>query len=103
MRNKIVIQKSTATRNSMGEEILTWSTFDTVWASKAHRSSREFYSAQKVNAEIQDLFIIRYHSGIDTKMRVSFDGKLYNIIGANDPDGRWRETHLVCRAVEGVT
>lgn len=83
----------------MGGVVETWIDVATVRASKAHQTSREFFSAQKVNAETTDLFIIRYRVGITSKMRVSFDGKIYDIIGASDPDGRRREIHISCKEV----
>lgn len=100
LRNRITIESYTATRGTMGGEVKTWATVATIWASKAHQTSREFFAAAKVNAEITDLFIIRYRSGITPKMRVSFDSKYYDILGADDPDGRRRSLHLLCKVVE---
>ena len=99
LNKRVIIQQYAATRDDYGGEVLTWSDIVTAWAQKAHRTSREFFAAQKVNAETTDMFIIRHYSGITTKMRVIFDGKTYDIIGANDPDGRRREIQLMCREV----
>lgn len=99
LNRQITIQQYTATRDSYGGEVQTWADHVTVWAQKSHRTSREFFAAQKVNAETTDMFIIRYRSGIAVKMRVVFDGKTYDIIGANDPDGTRRELHLLCSEV----
>ena len=99
LRHQIVIQQTTTTKGAAGGKIETTSTFATVRASKAHQSSREFFTAQKRNSETTDLFIIRYLSGVTTKMRVVFDGHTYDIIGAPDPDGRRRETHIMCKEV----
>lgn len=99
LNRQITIQQYAATRDTFGGEVQTWANVATVWASKAHRTSREFFAAQKTNAETTDLFIIRYRSGITPKVRVIFDGKTYDIIGANDPDGRRRELHLLCSEV----
>ena len=100
MRNKIVIQQNSPSRGEDGSVTEAWSTYTNIWAEKKHQTSREFFSAQKINSEVTDLFTVRFNSGITTKMRVSFDGKYYNIIGADDPDGRRKETYLVCKAVE---
>ena len=99
LNRQIQLQYKTISRATDGSETETWVTQNTVWASKAHQSSREFFSAQKINAETTDLFIIRYRKLIDPKMRVVFDGKNYNIIGTPDPDGKRRELHLLCREV----
>jgi SPP1 family predicted phage head-tail adaptor len=96
---RIILQIPTISRGTDGAEIKTFITHATVWASKKHKTSREFYSSQKINAEITDLFVIRYRSGVTTRMRVSFDGKYYDILGADDPDGRRRELQLLCKEV----
>ncbi len=96
---QIGIKAKTITRDSYGAEIPGWTTLATVWASKAHKSSREFFAAQKINAETTDLFTVRYRRNIEATMRVGFDGKNYNIIGANDPDGRRVELWLLCKEV----
>lgn len=98
LNRKITIQQFTP--DPVDEEIKVWSNVATPWAKKAHQSSREFFAAQKVNSETTDLFIIWYRSGIDTKTRVVYDGKNYDVLGANDPDGSRWELHLLCRAVE---
>lgn len=100
LNRQITIQQYTATRDSYGGEVQTWADLATVWAKKAHRTSREFFAAQKTNAETTDMFIIRFRSGITTKMRVTFDGKTYDISGADDPDGNRRELQILCIEVE---
>jgi len=100
LNQRITIQQATTSRDGYGAETKTWATHATVWASKKHSTSRELYAAQKVNAEITDLFIIRYRAGVTTRMRVSYNGKYYDILGADDPDGRRREIHLLCKVVE---
>lgn len=87
------------TTDPVDEELKIWSTFATPWVKKAHQSSREFFAAQKINAETTDLFIARYRSGVTTKMRFVCDGKTYDIMGADDPDGTHRELYLLCREV----
>ena len=100
LRNQVTLQQQTKTRNAIGGEVITWATVATVWADKLHQTSREFFAAQKINAEITDLFKIRYREKVDAKMRLIFRGRIYDIIGADDPDGRRRELWLMCKAVE---
>jgi len=100
LNQRIIIQQATIARDTYGAEIQTWVTYAAVWASKQHKSSREFYSAQKTNAEITELFIIRYRNNITTKMRISYNGRYYDILGADDPDGGREEIWLIAKAVE---
>ena len=99
LRQSLTIEQYTATQDTYGGEVQTWATFATVRARKAHQASREFFAAQKVNSEVTDLFFCRYRSGITAKMRVSYDSKTYDIIGANDPDGKKRELQILCKEV----
>lgn len=100
LRQRITLQQSTKSRDTMGAEVIVWVTAATVWAEKLHQSSREFFAAQKVNAEITDLFKTRFRQKVDTKMRLVYGGKTYNILGADDPDGRRRDLWLLCREAE---
>jgi len=96
---RIILQQASYTRGADGSSIATYSTLATVWANKAHKSSREFWAAQKINSEVTDLFVIRYRKLMNTTMRIVHDGKTYNIIGTDDPDGRRREFHLLAQEV----
>lgn len=101
LNRRVIIQQDIgATRNSIGEHVEDWVDVATVWAGKKNQASREYFAASKINAELTDLFIIRYRSDIDSKMRLVFDGKNYNIIGAPDPDGSRRELQLITKVVD---
>jgi len=97
---RIALQIPTISRGTDDAEIKTFITHATVWASKKHKASREFYAAQKTNSEVTDLFIIRYRTGVTTRMRATVEGKDYDILGAPDPDGKREEIHLLCKVVE---
>lgn len=99
LRSQIVLQTNTPTRDTNGAEIASWADTYTVRARKAHKNSREFVAAHKVNSETTDLFVIRYRTGIINTMRVKFGLKYYNIIGANDSDDHKREIHILCKEV----
>jgi len=99
MRNQLTIQTNTPTRGTSGAEVDSWADTVTVWTRKAHKNSREYFAAQKVNSETTDLFIIRYRTGVTTKNRVKYGSSYYDIVGANDPDGRKKEIHLLCKEV----
>jgi len=100
MRSRITIKQNTGTqKDSTGAVIPNWIDYVSVWAEKAHKTSRKFFAAQKVNAEVQELFTIWYRKDITTDMRVSFDGKIYKILGANDPDDTKVKLHIICKAV----
>jgi SPP1 family predicted phage head-tail adaptor len=100
LRNQIVIESVAETRTGTGAVTLVWSTFATVWAEKREMRGREFFAADARQDELTAVFVIRYFPGILPKMRVSFNGKVYDIKGVTDPDDRTREINLLC--VQGV-
>jgi SPP1 family predicted phage head-tail adaptor len=76
----ITIQNRTITRNAQGADLEAWGTFAQVWASKKDYRGEEFFSAQKENAQIETMWRIRYLTGLKSEMRISYDGKLYDIL-----------------------
>jgi SPP1 family predicted phage head-tail adaptor len=102
LNHRIIIQTATETSDSYGGVTQTWADTHTVWAARLHKGSREFYAAQKVNAETTDLFKIRYLSGVTSEMRLvdAYDNnKIFDIIGTWEGEGRRQELYILCKAV----
>jgi len=76
---RIVIQKDTPTRSATGAEKQAWSTLATVWAEKRHVAGGETFRGVQVVAKATLAFVIRHRTDVTTKMRVSYDGELYDI------------------------
>ena len=79
LRNRIIIEKTTESQSSSGEVDNTWSTFATVWASIEPLNVKEYFDSQQVNAEENTRFRIRYLLGVTTKMRISWNSRIYDI------------------------
>lgn len=99
LRYRLTIQKSTENRSKTGAITESWSTLATVFAEKMDLSGRE------VDAEslISTRFRIRYRPdlAINAKMRCVCNGVTYSLAAPPlDPDGKRRELHLICKAVE---
>lgn len=76
---RITLQTSTEARSDFGEALPTWSTFVTCWAAVRHGSGNERMVANK-NTVIGDaIFTIRYRDNITEKMRISWDGMIWDI------------------------
>lgn len=76
---RITIQTSTEARTDLGESIPTWSTLVTVWAAVRHGSGNERMIANK-NTVIGDaIFTIRFRENITEKLRISWDGMVWDI------------------------
>lgn len=78
-RHRITIQRSTPTLNSYGEPVDSWSTLATPWAEQIDQPGREYFKADQRISEAMIIFRIRYRTDLTTKMRVSFNGELYDI------------------------
>jgi len=78
---RIVIQQATETQNSSGEVISTWSDLATVWASVRPARTVESVQGDQEHAVRETVFRVRRRADITEKMRVSYDGKLYDIAG----------------------
>lgn len=99
-RNEILIQQATETRTGSGAFTRGWSTYAAVWAEKIEPRGREFFAGGAQQAETTVVFRIEYTDGVTSKMRVSADGKVYDIKAVTDPTDSRREMLLAC--VEGV-
>jgi SPP1 family predicted phage head-tail adaptor len=100
LRHRITIQKSTTAPDDYGQPIETWDDFATVWAERNDLTGREQWSAQQIQAEITTRFRIRYLSGISPLMRVVHGAETFEIVAPpQDPDGRRRDLHLLCKRV----
>jgi SPP1 family predicted phage head-tail adaptor len=99
LRHKIAIQAETQTINENGYPVSVWTTVKTVWADVVMSGGREFYAAQRLNAETSAVFRVRYDSGVTTKHRIVHDAKTYDILAVIDPDGRRSETQIYAKEV----
>lgn len=84
LNRKITLQSKTDTTDANGYDKPTWADVKTVWAAIKTTGSREFYAAQKQNAEITAVFKIRYGTVVDTQMRIRYGSRIFEILGTNN-------------------
>jgi len=101
LRHRITIEQKTLARDTYGGEVVTWTTFATVWADIQPLNGRELIAAQAVQSEITGKIFIRYLPGVTAGMRVSYCGKYYDIQVPIDPGLKHRELQLLVS--EGLT
>lgn len=103
LRHRITIQQPGTTQDSYGEENAagTWTTFATRWAAVEPLQGREYFAAQQHLARVTTRFILRKINGVTPKMRILFDGRIYDIDAVMDFDERGIEVQLM--AVERVS
>lgn len=71
------------------------------WAEVRTLSARELMVAQGLGAEASVVVTIRWRPDADRLMRVMFGGRVLNIVGVVDPDGRREQLDLTCTEPRG--
>lgn len=99
LRHRVTIQSKTVTQNSYGEEVITWTDVDTVWASIEPLRGREFEELRRAGADLTTRIVMRYQAGIVPEMRATEGGHTYDILSVVNVEERDRELHLMCREV----
>lgn len=101
LRHQITIQQRSSSRDTFGEEQNSWSTVATLRASVMAVGSRELIRGEAVNNEITHTARIRKPEGVSLlpEMRVSWDGRLFRILGIEPLGNIHRDWEL--RLAEG--
>lgn len=99
LRHKITIEQPTEAVDAVGEPIATWTTYATRKAEVMPMGGRETFRLQQYFSDATAVILIRYDSlakAITTKMRVSYDSRIFNISSVINVDEMNREIKLVC-------
>ncbi len=72
---------------------------DEIWAEYIAEGGREFFAAQKRNAEVTAVFKIRYRSGVTARHQVVYDTRAFDVKFVNDTGKRFGELLLECKEV----
>ncbi|MCI0665551.1 MAG: phage head closure protein [Acidobacteria bacterium] len=101
LRHWVDIEELIESRDSDGGITREWVLYDHVPAAIEPLSAREFIAAQGVQSAITCRIVIRYQKGVTAKMRISHEGKVYNIHGVLSDKDSLRE-YLTLPCSEGV-
>lgn len=80
MRERVTVQQSTSSTNSIGETTLDWANITTVWASVNGVSSAEVLEYGKQNFTVTHRVRMRYLSSLTNESRFSWRGRILKII-----------------------
>ena len=95
MWTRVTIQQPTPTANEVGEPVLTWSTFATVWADVRPLSSREVERYAQAVGFMSHRVAIRYLDGITSAMRIVYRNRVLEIGEITEHD-RLDYQEIVC-------
>jgi SPP1 family predicted phage head-tail adaptor len=102
LRQRVTVQEKSVTKNAYGEEIITWEDYHTAWAAVEPVRGQEFYEMEMAGADVSTRIVLRWPGdglSITPAMRVSYDGRYYDIETVIHVDERHRELHLMCREI----
>lgn len=100
LRHRVTIEQKSVTRSAIGEEVVSWVAFATVWAEVAPLRGREFFAAQQTQSSVDYKVTMRYLAGVTREMRIVWDGLPLDIVSVIDVEGRRAVLELMC--VSGV-
>ncbi len=97
LRHRIAIEAPAETQGPDGSVSQTWGTFATAWASIEPLVGKEYFAAEREQADISHRIRMRFIGGITPRMRVSFESRIFEIESALNVSERNRELILMCR------
>jgi len=103
LRNKITLQRYTATRSAEGGNIRAFTTLGEVWARINPLLGQERVIGDKNESVLTHRVTIRHFPGLMTEDRFIFKGLVYNITAVKDPNFRGDFMILDCSVNEKAT
>jgi SPP1 family predicted phage head-tail adaptor len=92
---RVRIEQPTTAPNEVGEPVLTWSTFATVWADVDSLSSRETQRYAETVGFMTHRVRIRYLDGLTSAMRVVYRDRTLEIGQILERDRLWHQ-EIIC-------
>lgn len=102
LREYVTIEQPTETEDGHGGFAVTWSTFAQVWARIDPVAQRHDYHGDALERRVTHKIIIRELSDLTIKMRISFESRIFHILGFADMEERDRFVEIKCHEGDGV-
>lgn len=102
MNHRITIQQKRVVPDADGYAAETWVDFATIWAQVITSGGREFYAAQKLHAETSAVFKIRYTQKVNTRQRIKYGSRTFEILNIADPDGARVELNISAKETTAI-
>lgn len=102
LRSIIVYEQKTLSTDDYGGPVEEWEEYKTVRATVTPLRGKDIVESQGVFSEAQVRFFHRYVEGINSAMRIIYNGKAYEITGPPvDIRNMHREHEVMARAIVG--
>ena len=99
LRHTVTIQQRAAGTDESGAANGNWTDFATVHAAMWPLRGKELYAAQEYASSVEVRIRIRYAPGIVPSMRVTWQGRVFEVLYIVDPELRHITLDLMCREI----
>lgn len=100
LNSRVVVQQQSTTQDALGQPVLSWSTFATLWADVRHTSGIEAIKDSAIASVVRASIRVRYRNGITTAMRVVHGSTTYNIVAVLPDVGGKEYVDLACEVLQ---
>jgi SPP1 family predicted phage head-tail adaptor len=76
---------------------------DTTWAGITFTAGLEKYAANSFAAQATHKFTMRFRAGVQTNWKLTFQGRTFNILYANNVGAQGVQLDLYCVEINGTT
>ena len=99
LRERIRLQRQIGEhQDAVGGTVLDFDDYASPWAERISGGGREFFKASAMFPEANCVRRIRFHPGVSPlDQGIGGDGKRFEIVSVEDPDGTRAELLLVCK------
>lgn len=80
LRERVTVQQAAVSRNALGEAVLTWSDWQTVWASVEGVAAREALAAGQMDVTVSHRVRLRYLPGLTQQMRFVWRDRVLDMV-----------------------
>lgn len=95
LTHKVIIQQRSESKNTIGEDITTYTTYREVWARVVPLTGKEYVAQNETQSSITGKIYIRYLDGVTNDMRVLWGTRNYDIQAVINTEERNRELVLM--------
>ena len=99
LRHRLSLQSGTESQDDYGQVTETFAEFAEVWGSITPLRGLELIHAQQVQSEVTHKCFIRYNSSIDTKDRIVFGSRTFEIMSILNADERDVYQEVWCKEI----
>ena len=100
LNSRVVVQQQSTTQDALGQPVLSWSTFATLWANVRHTSGVESIKADALTPVVRASIRVRYRGDLTAAMRVVHGSTTYNIVAVLPDIGGKEYVDLACEVLQ---